>query len=44
MVDVWNRTSKKDYTNVLDQHNLKLQLLNRVLPKGAETLVDKYVM
>jgi hypothetical protein len=34
--------SKEEFINLLVQHDLKLQLLNQVLPPGSETLVDKY--
>lgn len=31
-----------EFTNILFKHRLKIQLLNQVLPPGAESLVDKY--
>lgn len=38
------RFNRYDYLSHLVQHRLKLHLLTRVLPTGAEGLVDKYVM
>jgi hypothetical protein len=36
--------SKTEFTDLLVQHHLKLQLLSHVIPIGAETLVDQYAM
>lgn len=36
--------SKTEFTNLLVQHHLKIQLLRRVLPHGSESLIDQYTM
>jgi hypothetical protein len=37
-------TTQWEFTNLLVQHHLKLQLVSRVIPPGAESLVHQYVM
>jgi hypothetical protein len=38
------RYSKKKFLNLLVQHHLKLQLLNQMIPVGAENFIDQYTL